>query len=290
MADFDLLTPPYLIDAVAKPVLKYVKRKFGNTGLKVDQPFSDRVSWVPTIQVRGAGNELILVEVAELLYPQVFNTAYAGILNDEATRPIRVFQACPLESFQADKRHELVRKLKQHGFGLITVDDQQNVDVQFNASVLIHHIPQSKVDELLRQVSPDVKAAFLRSFDVYRTDENQGVQLAGQIVEALIHFLASKCHESGVLPKYRTSDTAASVIDGLYSSTHKTLIAQRACFGGARQFMKLERNASSHPSKSRKVADAKATTLRDGFLAALRVAAELCKARKALGLRGKIQL
>lgn len=289
MATFDLLTPPYLAESVANPVVEYLKKKYGLNGLKIEQPFSTKVSWSPTIQINSSTTELLLVEVSESLYPTIFTTAYPDLLNEESERAIKVFQACPLASFQADKRQEQTRKLKKHGFGLITVDETLSVDEQFSAAVLIHHISDSKFEGMVKDLKPDVKRGITRAFEVYRTNASQGVQLAGQVVEALIHSIASQCHSKGLLSRYRERDRAADVIDSLYSSTDQKLKDQRACLGGARQFMKTGRNATSHPAKSKKQAKKKLNA-REGFESAIRVCGELCQARKSLGLGKRLAI
>lgn len=288
MGQFELLIPTYLGPDVATPVLREIKKRYGVKGLKFDAPFSNSVSWAPTIQVQTSNEGLVLVEVSEGLYPAIFNSAYAEILNEEPNRAIKVYQVCPLSSFQADKRQEKSRKLKKHGFGLMTVDDVGTVIEQFAASVLIHHIPPSRFDELTKGMPADTRSPLIRAFDVYQTDGRQGLQLASQIVEALIHLIASQCLAKQLLGKYNPSAKAANVIDALYNSTHQSLIQQRACFGGVRNFMKYSRNAASHPAKSPAQAGGNVTAVREGFDTAMRVCSEMCKARKALQLNKRL--
>lgn len=290
MAKFQLLVPEYLGPSVAVPTLNFLKSKFGANCLRLEQAFSDKVNWTPTIQLKTSATELLLVEVAESLYPAVFSIAYAQIINEEAMRPIKVYQACPLTSFQADKKHEQVRRLKSHGFGLITVDEQGTVDIQFPASVLIHHVSDKKFEETVKGMPMDTKSALVKAFEVYRTDANQGLQHAGQVVEALIHLIASQCHARGLMASYKETDKASAVIDKLYASATPSLADQRASFGGARSFMKLGRNASSHPSKTVKQAQEKAVLLREGFESAIRVCGQLCVVRKSLRLNRRLSL
>lgn len=290
MTKFDLLTPKYLAAAVAEPALKFFKKKHGANGLKIEQPFSAKVNWAPTFQLKSAAAELTLVEVYETLYPAIFKLSYASILTEEATRAIKVYQACPLSSYRDSKHPELARQLKAHGFGLVTVDDDGNVDEQFPAAVIIHLVPKSKFDESVKNLPADVKSSLSKSFDVYNTDAKQGLQHSGQVVEALIHLIAEYSHKQGWLTSYAARDNAADLIDKLYAAPAQKLSGQRASLGGARQFMKIDRNASSHPAKSKLQAKAKIMGIREGFEQSLRVCSELCKTRKHIGLTKKIAL
>lgn len=287
---FDLLFPPYLESAVAKPALSYFKRKFGANGLKIEKPFSVNVPWTPTIQIQSSGTDLILIEVTESPYPLVFKSAYPSLLHEEGNRAIKVFQACPLEVFHDKKNSKEFRDLKTHGFGLVTVDENGVVDEQFSAAVVIHHIAETKFDSSVKDLPSDVKAAFVNAFAVYRTNARQGLNAGGQVVEALIHQIAAASFELGLLTSYSARAAAADVIDNLYGAGQQKLKDQRACFGGARQFMKLDRNASSHPAKSKKQATVTMQSTKEGFESAIRVASELSKARKSLGIKKRLSV
>lgn len=290
MIQFDLLTPPYLGKMVGMPVVKYLKKKHGTNGLKIEQKFSLKVRWLPTIQIKSSTTELTLVEISETLYPPILATAYASLINEEATRPIRVFQACSLDSYQPDKAREAVRSLKDHGYGLMTVDEAGNVDVVFQAAVLIHHIPQMKFEQSVKGLPADVRSPLARAYDLYRTDAKQGLQHAGQVVEALTHLIGSHAEKSGWLNSYKSNITAAKILDALYSATDKNLVDQRACFGGARQFIKVDRNSSSHPAKSARQARENVASVKEGFENALRVCTELCKAKVALRITKRLSV
>ena len=285
---FDLLES-YLADAVGNPVHKFLKNKYGAAGLKIEEPFSDKVRWSPTIQIKTSSSELLLVEVSETIYPPMLSVWQAGIVNEEPNRAIKVYQACSYDAFQKDKDKN-VRKLKTHGFGLVTVDEAGGVEVQFHGAVLSQHIPSESFEERVKKLPSDVKSALSNAFEVYRTNANQGLQHAGQVVEALVRQLAEHAHKKGWLAKYNDSKPAADLIDSLYESKAKELVDQRACLGGARQFMKSGRNPSSHPAKSKRQAQSKALNVRSGFESALAVCRDLCAARTAVNLRKKLAL
>jgi len=288
MSKFSLLTPPYLIAEVAEPVAQYLRQKYGTRGLKIEASFSPHVGWRPTIQIQSSTTELILVEVAEIIYPQIFRTSYPEILNGESVTPIRVYQACPLSVFQNDPGQKQIRSLRAHGFGMITTNGDLQVEEQFSASTLIYHVPQEKFESSIRGTSSDVKAALARAFDVYRTDAKQGLQASGQIVEALIHSIASFSSLKTWLAGYRPANKAADVIDKLYASTSHELKVHRASFGGARQFMKTYRNPSSHPTKSKSEAKEKAKNIKEGFESSLSICSDLVGVRKSIGCKSRI--
>jgi hypothetical protein len=289
---FDLLVPKYLGDTIAQPVLAHLKAKHGSNGLKIEVPFSPNVNWKPTIQLKSGTVELIVVEVSDTPYPPVMKFAVADLLNYEANRPIRAYHACPLsvlQSTSADVRRAF-RSLKEHGFGLYTVDDSGHVEEQFAAAVLIHHVPRNRFDELVKTLPIDVKTPLNKAYEVYRTEARQGLQFAGQVVEGLVQVLAAESQVKGWLSSYGANSSAADLIDALYEVGTKPLKDHRATLGGARNFIKRDRNSSSHPAKSKKIASKSSVTVKQGFESALQVCVELCSTRKTLSISRKLTM
>lgn len=289
---FDLLVPKNLGNTVAQPVLAHLKAKHGSNGLKIEASFSLHVNWKPTIQLKSGTVELIVVEVSETPYPPVMKYAVADLLNYEANRAIRAYHACPLSVFQSNGSdvRRAFRDLKEHGFGLYTVDDNGHVEEQFAASVLIHHVSKSRFDELVKALPIDVRRPLNKAYEVYRTEARQGLQFAGQVVEGLVHVLAAESRVRGWLSSNSENSSAADLIDSLYGVNTKPLKDHRATLGGVRSFIKRDRNSSSHPAKSKKIASRSSVTAKQGFESAMQVCAELCSARKKLKISRKLTI
>jgi len=284
------LTPPYLGDAVAVPVAKHCKKKFGASGFKTESEISHGLPWRPTIQLKTSQFEVLAVEVSEAIGPAValLKATKSDLLTDHSDKPIVVYVACPLSEYQADPRHAAASGLKSHGFGLLTVDDVGNVIEQIPGIPLIHHVPEPDVLAATKGLPLSVRTKMVRAYDVYRTSSYQGLQDAAQVIEAIVFGFANDAHKKGWISKVRHD--VADVLDDLYFASEQKIKSQRAAIGSARGFIKYYRNVSSHPPKTVDQAAERIKKCRHGFLTAFEVADVLTKAVRSCGLNVKLML
>ncbi|MGH7032409.1 MAG: hypothetical protein ACREFL_01605, partial [Stellaceae bacterium] len=119
------------------------------------------------------------------------------------------------------------------------------------------------------------------------TNVGQGLQEAGQIIEALVVCIARQAEARGVVPVGTSGQNTASTIDNLYPTN--AFHNHRAALGGVRNFAKTYRNIASHPAESPKQVAAKIRKCKAGFFEALRVAEELQTVIHGLGYHVNIQ-
>ena len=167
------------LNAVANASFAFCRARFGKTGAKCDEEIDREIGWKPTFQLKS-GVKLIAVEVEDNLYPEILKIAAHDISHSDT--PIVVYQACTLEAFQLDTKQAKINKLKEHGFGIITVDDSGAAVIQHKAVPLIQHISEKEIDAELKGLTPKLKVAFREAHNTYVTDAGQGLQAAGQIV------------------------------------------------------------------------------------------------------------
>lgn len=277
-----------LANVVAEPVQQYCIQRFGRSGLKLETGISPAISWSPTIQIKRSSAELLAIEVSEDLYPLILKLVAHDIRQDCPDIPITVYVATPLDSFLADNRQVTVRKLKEHGFGLFTVDQNGLVTEQFGAIPLIHHIPHNEFNEHLQSLPQGVRVKYKDAYDVYRANSYQGLQEVGQLIEGLVFSMAKQCHKKGWIPSRPLRGMAAEVLDAMYESTINDLKNQRASLGSARSFIKYYRNMASHAPKSIKEAALRIKACKKGFLDSLETASRLCEAHRDLGFQIKL--
>jgi hypothetical protein len=278
-----------LVNSVAIHVEKYCSDRYGKNGFKIESGLDPKVNWAPTLQFRPTKYQINAVEVSEDLYPLILKISAHDLRQECPDIPIAVYVACPLDSYLADSKQTTVRKLKEHGFGLFTVDDTGHVTEQFGAISLIHHIADSDIQAGLKKLPSNVRVKFKDAFEVYKRSSNQGLQDSGQIVEGLIFCLARHCEKVGWITPIKRS-SAAEVVDMLYESTNNRLNQQRAALGRSRYFMKNFRNMASHPPKNIKESAQRIKRGREGFLDSLTTCNELCLALKALGFPAKLHI
>ncbi|MBO6559270.1 MAG: hypothetical protein JJ959_01980 [Nisaea sp.] len=269
---------------VAMCSLNHCKARYGGNGVKVEQGLSEAIMWRPSYYLKAGKYKIIAVEVEDNLYPESLKGAAYEISHYEM--PVSVYQACSLESYQGDPKHKKVNLLRSHGFGIITVDDDGNVVIQHNCVPLAQHISPDVLEREIRSLSKQLKVAFRSAHDVYHTNEGQGLQDAGQIIEAMISELAKQAHKKNVVSNGTLSKPLGSQIDDLYAAN--AFNNHRAALGGARDFIKEFRNTASHPPKSAKQAAEKIRKCRKGFLDAIVIASKLKAVSSALGYQMRI--
>lgn len=285
---FSVLPAP-LISSVAEPVLAFCTDRYGKNGLKIETGIQPNLGWSPTIQLKRGKFELIAIEVSDDLYPYILKTMAHEIRHDCPDIPVTVFVACSLDAYLADTKQTIVRKLKGHGFGLLTVDDTQHVTEQFGAIPLIYHIPENEFTDGISTLPSSIKVKFKDAFGTYQTNAYQGLQEAGQLVEGLVFCLANHCKKNGWMT-YQKTTPAAGVVDALYESTVQDLKQQRASLGKVRYFLKNYRNMASHPPKNMKDAAQRIKFCRQGFIDSFNTASELTQTLKQLKITAKLYM
>lgn len=283
---FSVLSPS-LAKSVADPVCQYCVSRFGKNGLKIDEGIHAALAWSPTIQLKRSRFELVAIEVSEDLYPYILKTVAHDIRHDCPDIPVTVYVACSLESYLADTKQTTVRKLREHGFGLLTVDDTSHVTEMFGAIPLIHHIAENEFNSGIKSLPSSIRVKFKDAFDVYRTNGYQGLQEGGQLVEGLVFCLAKHSQKKGWISS-KKNPSAADVVDALYASEAKELQQHRAALGKARYFLKNFRNLASHAPKNLKEAAQKIKVCRQGFVDSIDTTSVLCETLNKLKFKAQL--
>jgi hypothetical protein len=266
---------------VATACLAYCKTRYGGRGLTVDQPIHGGIAWRPTFWLKPNAAMIIGVEVSDKLYPEVLRGAAHDVSKFDF--PVAVILACPLEVYVGDKKQVIVSQLRNHGFGIITVDDSGGAVSQHPCLPLAQHVSEKELEDELRGLTRTLKVAFRDAHATYRTNVGQGLQEAGQIVEAIIIALASQSVRAGYASAALKNKTPAGIIDELYPQTR--FQNHRAALGGARKFVKKYRNTASHPAQSAKDAIAKIRACRTGLIEAAGIARDLQEMMKKMKFR-----
>lgn len=264
---FETLNPRLRV--VAQASYSFCRNRFGQTGAKCDEQIDNDIGWRPTFQMKS-GVKLIAVEVEDNLYPEILKIAAHDI--GHSKKPIAVYQACSLEAYLLDNKQVRIMQLKKHGFGIITVDDQSNVTIQHKAVPLAQHISEDKFEGELKGLTPKMKVAFREAYSTYVTDPGQGLQAAGQIIEAMVLSLANSAKKKGLA--INPANAVARVIDDIYANPAFSQY-RGAGLGGTRDFVREYRNIASHPANSATNAVTKMRKCQVGFLQAIGLARKL---------------
>lgn len=268
---------------VALASLGFCKQRWGQSGLRIEQGIDASIGWRPSFHLT-IGKSILAVEVEDFLYPEILKVGAHDIGHFDA--PITVYQACSLEAYQADPKQSRIKLLKDHGFGILTVDDVGVVTLQHRSIPLSQHISSGVFEGQLARLPSAVRVAFVAAFDTYQSNEGQGLQQAGQIIEGLVYCLAKHSARNGVIGQPANNAGPADLIDELYATN--AFRPHRAALGGARDFVREFRNTASHAPRSAKQLAEKIRKCRAGFLDALSVAHKLIDTMRAKGCAPRI--
>lgn len=269
---------------IALKTLEFCKKRYGSNGLKVEQGIDVSIGWSPTFYLKPAKFKMIAVEVSDNLYPEALKGAAHEInLYDF---PITVYQSCSLETYQRDPKQQKINLLKRSGFGIITVDTDGKAAIQCTGIPLAQHISSEQLENELRELNAVLRVNFKQAHDTYLTNEGQGLQEAGQIVEALVNSIAKQAVKKGIVPPTVIKNSLADTIDELYAQ--KLFQPHRGTLGTARGFVKEFRNTASHAPHSAIAAAKKIKNCRKGFLDAIAIAQSLRIMMQAFGFKVKI--
>jgi hypothetical protein len=270
---------------VAESGLNYCTDRYGRNGLRIEEQIHADIRWKPTFHLRPHRHRILAAEVDEVLFPQVFIEAAEDIRLFDV--PIEVYLICPLEVYMGDTKQITVNLLKRRGFGIISVDEDGRAQLQSPCVPLAQHIAEQEVDRALVGVIRTVRLAFKSALTTYQTNVGQGLQEAGQIVEAIVNSMAHGCMRRGFGTNL-LRNSIADTIDALYGLNE--LRPYRASLGGARHFIRQYRNPVSHPPTSSRAAMEKINRCRNGFLEAVQVSKNLQAAMRAEQLRITIHI
>jgi hypothetical protein len=270
---------------VAEASLSLCRNNFGANSLHREAPIHSKIGWNPTFYMKANRILLVAVEVNDYLFPQILKIAAHDI--ERYDFPIAVYQACSLDIFQKDKDFTRVNDLRKNGFGIITVDGAGTAYIQSRAGPLGQFISPEHLEKELHSLTPRLKVNFRAAQATYEADIGQGLQAAGQIIEALVKSICEQAVKNGLVPTSTLKDATADIIDALYASS--TFGPYRAVLGGARSFVKAYRNTASHPAATPKHVAEKIRKCKAGFFEALRLAQELRTTIQRLGYHVTIQ-
>jgi hypothetical protein len=269
---------------VANGSLSFCKNQWGGNGLKKEESIDTRIGWKPTFFMRPNRLLTVGVEVSDVLYPTILKIAAHDV--EHYNFPIAIYQACALDLYQKDHQFAKVNLLRDHGFGVITVDDNGMAVIQCRAEPIAQHISPERFDNDLKELNPALRVKFRTAYATYQTNIGQGLQESGQIIEALIVSITSQAISKSVVPPASATRSTAGKIDDLYPTN--AFQNHRATLGAARDFVSTYRNISSHVPTTPLQASNKIRRCKAGFLDALRIAGALRRTIQGLGYQVKI--
>jgi hypothetical protein len=264
-------TAQYFADHYHGPAIKYA--------CEVDKG----LSYSPSIQFQIHAHLTVLVEISETPYPAILSMRRTDI--EDLQVPIAVFCACPEEAYLADQAD--AKRLITHGFGLITVAHDGQVQVRAHAIPLIQRISDNEFKAELKDLPPAIKRRLVESFDRYIHSPPTGVADVAEVLEGFILKAGKEAAKKGWIDaKFAKGQTPASTLDAMQAASQ--FGNSMAAIGSVRGYVAEYRNVSHHFPKNKEQAAKKYRECRHAFLDGLKRVNSFRASMKARGLTGNL--
>jgi len=252
-------------------------------GIRISRGASidSKVNWAPTLSLKLNAHKVLLVEVSETPYPQIFRMRRQDIMNLEV--PISVYAVCPEDAYL--QQQALAKELIADGYGLFTVDLNGQVQKRSSATPLIQQIVEPEFRALVKSLPTPGRTRLAEAFEHYKDDPPLGVSDITEVAEGIVLRAGRDAVKKGWLVK-------ASVRPGAPAETLKAMQAAAqfnnaaGAVGAVQGYISVYRNAAHHAPKNSKQASIKYRACRHAFLEGLHKIPEFRAAMRQLGLSG----
>lgn len=260
---------------------KYFADYYQNPPIKIDEEIDKKVNWTPSIQFKVQDHLTILAEVSESPYPQILSMRRMDVIDLDI--PISVYCICPEEAYLT--MHGDAKKLIEHGFGLLTVNAEGQVQRVANCIPLIQRISEVDFKSEINGLTQAMRRRLREAFDRYQGSAPSGAADVAEVLEGFILQAGRDAVKKGWLNKADAQPgKMAATLDAM--GAVKQLQGAVAAIGGARAYVAKYRNASMHFPKNKKQAAIKYRDCRHGFLDGLKKISDFRTAMKNAGLTG----
>lgn len=200
--------------------------------------------------------------------------------------PISIYCVCPEEVvFNSDKRR-LIKQLREHGFGLLTVNRDGEVQREFSAIPLIQVISKNDYKEEIEGLSKKIRQRIGQAYEDYCNKPTTGVASLTEIVEGIVGRAAADAVKRQYLTSAELGSTVAANLDALYSAG--SCRNARAAIGGLRGYVHQYRNLSHHWPKNKKASYKKYKDCKHAFVDGIKQIQQFRRAMKSINLSGEL--
>lgn len=259
---------------------KVFEEEFSATSIKIGVGIDRDLPWVPELHFKYNKFEIIAAETSEKPYPEILRIRYPDLMGWPGL--VTVYSICPEQEFLTKRGQREAKELKDHGFGLIVVDDSGAGDVKIRAVPIILFIRDGEFAAYRDQLPSKVRKAAKQALQTYKIYPKSGAQDVADIVEACVDEMCERLVKQGS-SGVTNSGSLANRLDNIYHSTDCGKI--RAEVAQIRGYIKKYRNALAHTPKTKKDARSKYQECRSAFLDGLKYVIDLKIALKNAGLK-----
>ena len=258
--------------------------RYGKPKFHEDKQLSKHLNWVPSLRFTLHGHINVFVEPSDSgPYPLSLALLYAQVNNYH--EPISVYSVCHEAALETASGRTERKRLKEHCFGLVTVDHHGVAEVQFTAIPIVQAISETEFKNTTRGLPRGILQRTSEAFEDYASQPVNGVKTLSEVVEGMIRKAGrdSAAKKDGISSK-DSKQVPAVILDALHEKHEQA----RAGIGGARNFISECRNLTHHWPRNKNSAYEKYANCRNHFLQGLNTIQTFRRAMKNVGLSGNL--
>ena len=249
----------YLLNAAHQ----HFRDHYGNPRMYWHASLHRDFPWVPALRFIIHQHIHVFVESSHTTpYPQILRIRSADVRH--FPQPIQIYTVCPEDRTRSTSQRTEMKRLQEHGYGLVTVDSNGLGHRIFSATPLVQVIPRPEFNAEIKGLSGNIRRRISEAFEIYQTNPANGVQSLSEVIEGIAKKAGADAVKAGYLSANQLGTTISSTLDAMHNTTQ--LAAARAPIGGVRSFISEYRNLSSHWPRSRAQAHKKYADCRHAFL------------------------
>lgn len=251
------------VDVLRLAASNFFADRYERPKIHVGKPLHNDLNWVPGLWFSANDHLTILAEPSEdSAYPKIFEMRHADVL--QFPEPIALYAICPEEVALKSSEQEAIRRLEDHGHGLITVNRNGQVQRRLTAVALVQVISRREYKASISALPKNFRQRIGVAFEDYCNRPSSGVGSLSEVVEGLVIKAGDDAVQRQFITRGALGNTVADNLDALHSVPQ--FKGARAAIGGVRGYIHRFRNVSHHWPKRKRDAYRKYRDCRLGFL------------------------
>ena len=251
----------------------------------VEKEMHRNLEWTPALRFVLHGHINVFVEPSENgPYPRILKLRHADVL--EFPQPIEIYAVCPEDAITNPAQQTERRRLQAHGFGLLTVNQENEAVRIFSATPLVQVISRSEFSDTTKGLPAKIRQSVSEAFEDYEHRPVSGVKSLSETIEGLVQKAGTDAVKKGYISRNKLGNGLAEVLDALHDITQLNGI--RPEIGGVRSYVSVYRNLSHHWPKNKAKSYQKYTECRHAFLDGIKHVIRFGEGAKKVGLSGNL--
>lgn len=254
----------------------------------VNEELDKNLRWTPALRFVMNGHIHVFVEPSEdSPYPAILRMRLANLLH--YPEPIQVYIVCPEEIISTGSHRELIKEMKEHGFGLFTVNRDGKAHKEFAAVPIVQVIAHEDFKAHIKDVKYlALRQKLIEAYGDYSNKPTSGVTTLTEIVEGLVNQGAKEAAKKGFINPADANANLAKKLDAMLNSPQCG--NAKAAIATVRGYVSNHRNPAHHWPKDKKRARKKYVDCRNSFLSGLEAIIGFREAIRNVGLTGRLPL